>query len=93
MNDEQVQRERAPASGRRGPRFRHHELELADGGALVLDADGTIAHVDELGATTRTWLPGDPEWPNQAIRFGLKRQAPTVTPQGRRVQGTKPPRP
>jgi hypothetical protein len=41
---------------------------------------------------THSWLPDDPEWPDQAIRFGLHPQAPTVTPPGRRGRGTKPPR-
>jgi hypothetical protein len=92
MNDEQVPREPSRRSGPRGRRFKRHELELPDGGALVLGNDGTIDHVDALGATTRSWPTTDPEWPDQAIRFGLRVQAPTVTPQGRRVPGTKPPR-
>jgi hypothetical protein len=30
-------------------------------------------------------MPDDPEWPDQALRFGLHPQAPTVTPPARRV--------
>ena len=92
MNDELVGRERARTHAPRGRRFKRHEIELADGGRLVLGVDGSIDHVDDHGTTTHSWTPDDPEWPDQAIRFGLHPQAPTVTPQGRRVQGTKPPR-
>jgi hypothetical protein len=92
MNDELVGREPARTHAPRRRRFKRHELELADGGRLVLDIDGSIEHVDEHGYPTHSWAPDDPDWPNQAIRFGLHPQAPTVTPPGRRVQGTKPPR-
>jgi hypothetical protein len=92
MNDELVGREPAPRPGPRGRRYRRHELELADGGRLVLGVDGTIEHIDRHGFATHSWKPDDPEWPGQAIRFGLHPQTPTVTPQGRRVQGTRPPR-
>ena len=57
----------------------------------MLASDGSIRHVDDDGSTTRSWSLEDPEWPDQAIRFGLHPQTPTVTPQGR-VEGTKPPR-
>ncbi len=76
----------------RGRRFKPHGLDLADGGRLVLSADGSIDHIDDHGSRTHRWMPDDPEWPDQAIRFGLHAQAPTVTPPGRHVQGTKPPR-
>lgn len=102
MNDELVRPEspRAPAQQGsaplartpRGPRFKRRELELADGGRLVLDTDGSIKHVDDHGDTRHSWAPDDPEWSHQAIRFGLHPQGPTVTPQGRYVEGTKPPR-
>ena len=80
---------RTPAT--RARRFKPHELELAEGGRLVLGVDGSIDHLDERGATVRRWMVDDPEWPGQAIRFGLYPQAGTVTPHGQ-VQGTKPPR-
>ncbi len=76
----------------RGHRFRHHELELVDGGKLVLGIDGSIDHLDVAGATTESWAPDDPAWPDQAIRFGLRPQAPTVRPHDRGVPGTRPAR-
>ena len=82
---------RTPAP--RGRRFKPHELELADGSRLVLGVDGSIERVDDHGSTTHSWTPDDPGWPDQAIRFGLHPRAPTVTPHGRRVQDTRPPRP
>jgi len=92
MNDDLVGREPSSGPVPRGRRYRRHELELADGGRLVLGVDGTIDHLDPHGSTTHSWMPDDPEWPDQAIRFGLHPQTPTVTPQGRRVLGTRPPR-
>ena len=92
MNDELVGRERVRAHLPRRRRFKRHELGLADGGRLVLDIDGSIDHVDDHGSVTHSWTPDDPEWPDQAIRFGLYPQARTVTPPGRHVRGTKPPR-
>ncbi len=92
MNDELVRREPSRTPAPRGRRYRRRQLELADGGRLVLGVDGTIDHVDDHGSTMRSWAPDDPEWADQAIRFGLHPEAPTITPQGRRVQGTKPPR-
>jgi hypothetical protein len=92
MNDELAPREPSPTSVARGRRFRRRELRLADGGRLFLGVDGSINHLDEGGTTVRSWAPDDPEWPDQAIRFGLHPQAPTVRPQERGVPGTKPPR-
>ena len=76
----------------RGRRFRRHELELADGSKLVLGVDGSIDRLDADGVTTQSWAPDDPAWPDQAIRFGLHPQAPTVRPQERGLPGTRPPR-
>jgi hypothetical protein len=92
MTDEPAGREPMRTPATRGRRFRPHELELPDGGRLVLGVDGSIHRVDASGSTTDSWTPVDPDWPEQAIRFGLHPQAPTVTPQGRRFQGTRPPR-
>lgn len=92
MGDEVDQPDRSRTSAPRRGRFRRHEIGLADGGRLILHGDGTIDRVDEDGVATRSWAPDDPDWPDQAIRFGLHAQTPTVTPQGRRVQGTRPPR-
>ncbi len=92
MNDEQVRRRPSPGAGQQGQRFRRHELKLADGGTLTLRTDGSIVQADPLGAPSQTWLPGDPAWASQAIRFGLHPQAQTVVPQGRNVRGTMMPR-
>ena len=78
----------ANLTGRRR-RYRRHELALPDGGRLRLGADGTIARLDADGATTQSWLPSDPAWPNQAIRFGLRPQPPTVSPHSQRVPDTR----
>ena len=92
MTDELDGREPPRRAAARGRRFKPHEIGLADGSRLVLAIDGSIRHIDVHGSTTmHSWALDDPEWPDQAIRFGLHPQTPTVTPQGR-VQGTKPPR-
>jgi len=92
MTDELIGREpsRSPAPPRR--RHKRRELELADGGKLVLNVDGSIHHLDAHGNTTRTWTLNDPEWPHEAIRFGLRSQAATVAPHRGYVPGTKRPR-
>jgi hypothetical protein len=69
----------------RGRRYRRHELALPDGGRLRLNVDGTIERLDAEGSTTHTWKAADPDWPNQAIRFGLRPQRPTVSPHSQRV--------
>ena len=91
MTDELGGREPSRSPVARGRRSKPRGLGLADGGRLVLGADGSIDQVDDHGSTMHSWTPDDPEWPDQAIRFGLHPQAPTVTPQGP-VQGTRPPR-
>ena len=91
MNDELVRQPPSRAPTQRGRRFRRHELELPDGGRLLLRVDGSIDHIDEEGATTQSWTPDDPEWPDQAIRFGLRPQPRTVRPQDVDVPGTRPP--
>jgi hypothetical protein len=91
MNDEPARQPPPRAAARRGRGFRRHELELPDGSRLLLRVDGSIDHVDADGATTRSWAPDDPEWPDQAIRFGLRPQPPTVRPQDGHVPGTRPP--
>ena len=91
MTDEHPRPEppRTPAASRR---YKPHAVGLTDGGQLVLGVDGSIRHVDEHGSNVHVWMTDDPAWPDQAFRFGLHPQAPTVTPQGRHVPGTKPPR-
>ena len=91
MTDEPGGRELSRTPVTRGRRFKPHELALADGGRLVLGVGGSIDQLDDRGSITRSWTPDDPEWPDQAIRFGLRPQAPTVTPHGQ-VPGTRPPR-
>jgi hypothetical protein len=78
----------AKTTGRRR-RYRRHELALPEGGKLRLGADGTIVRLDADGATARAWPPSDPDWPNQAIRFGLRAQPPTVPPNSQRVPDTR----
>src|SRR5687768_9614258 len=92
VNDEHDGSALSQARGQRGRRFKRHQLELPDGGALVLGTDGAISHLDAVGTTIRSWSPDDPEWPDHALRFGLRPHAPTVSPTSRGVLGTKPPR-
>ena len=73
-------------------RYRRRELALPGGGRLVLSTDGSLVRLDGAGAVEHSWAPDDPEWPQQAIRFGLRIQAPTIAPPGRFVGGTRPPR-
>ena len=91
MTDEPARRDVPRRATTRSRQFKPHDIELAAGGRLVLATDGSIRHLDDHGSTMRSWSLEDPEWPDQAIRFGLHPQTPTVTPQGR-VEGTKPPR-
>ena len=91
MNDEIAGPEAERPHVPRGRRFKRHELELADG-KLVLNIDGSIEQIGADDSVTHSWMPDDPEWPDQALRFGLHPQAPTVTPTARRAQGTKAPR-
>ncbi len=91
MTDEPGNQEAARPAAPHGRRYRRHAIELADGGRLALDVDGTIRRSDAAGGATQSWTPDDPGWPDQAIRFGLRPQPATVTPQGRRVPGPKGP--
>jgi hypothetical protein len=75
-----------------GRRYKRRELNLAEGGKLVLGADGSIVQVDADGSPTHTWAPDDPEWARHAIRFGLYPQDATVPPTGRYVDDMRPPR-
>ena len=84
---------REPGPAAHGRRYRRRELAFPGGGRLVLFADGTLTRYDADGVQEHAWAPDDPEWPRLAIRFGLRVQSATVTPPGRFVEGTKPPRP
>ena len=77
----------SPAGGH-ARRYRRKQVALSDGGKLLLEVDGTIRHLDGEGSTVRSWTPSDPDWPNQAIRFGLRPEPTTVAPHGRRVANT-----
>ena len=77
------------ASGRKTPadaprRFRRREVELAAGGKLVLNADGSIEQSGADGTVVGTWKTGDDDWARHAVRFGLKPPSETVVPPGRR---------
>ena len=84
---QEEKRTRPPAADRR---FRRRKLDLAEGGKLVLQGDGSISQVDAAGETTQTWAIGDAEWAVHAIRFGLQPQAETIAPHGRRVSDPRP---
>lgn len=74
----------SPAGGHRR-RYRRGKVALRDGGRLLLAVDGTIRRLDAEGSAVRAWSPSDPDWPNQAIRFGLRPEPATVAPHGQRV--------
>ena len=82
----------SPSPAAHGRRFKRRELQLAEGGKLVLGADGSITQLDADGKPTETWAPSDPDWARHAIRFGLYPQDATVPPTGRYVEGMRPPR-
>lgn len=73
-----------------GRRFRRHQLDLAEGGKLILHGDGSITQTDAAGETTRRWAIGDPDWARYAIRFGLQPQPETVVPESRRAAEPRP---
>lgn len=80
-------RSRAPAAARR---FRRRQIELAEGGKLVLHGDGSITQTDAAGEATQQWAIGDPDWARYAIRFGLQPQPTTVVPESRRAAEPRP---
>lgn len=82
----ETKRARAVTPGRR---FKKREVELAEGGKLVLHTDGSISQVDGPGEVVHKWAMGDPEWPRHAIRFGLLPQPSTTVPPDARVKGAK----
>ena len=53
--------------------FSHTELELQNGGELVLNEDGSIEYFDADGNRQRNWDTDDPEWESQARHFRLSR--------------------
>jgi hypothetical protein len=84
--------EPSPSPAAHGRKFKRRELQLADGGRLVLNVDGSIAQLDGDGTPAHAWVPADPDWASHAIRFGLYPQDATVPPTGRYVEGMRPPR-
>jgi hypothetical protein len=77
--------------GGHGHRYRRREIELTEGGKLVLDSDGSIRQVDAEGVAREAWSPGEPEWARHAIRFGLRPQSQTVAPNSRRARDARTP--
>jgi hypothetical protein len=69
-------------------RYRRHVLALPSGGKLKLGVDGTIERLEADGSTVRSWRPSDPDWPDQAIRFGLRPESRTVAPGSQRISDT-----
>jgi hypothetical protein len=72
-----------------GHRFKRREIELVEGGKLVLHTDGSIGQVDGEGVVKHTWAADDPEWARHAMRFGLLPQPSTVVPPDSRVRASK----
>jgi hypothetical protein len=75
-----------------GHRYRRRTLSQPDGGQLVMTTDGTVLRLGADGSREHEWAPDDPEWPRLAIRFGLHVQSTTISPAGRFVEDTRPPR-
>ena len=76
----------------RGHHYRRRTLSLPAGETLVLTADGTVIRLAADGSREGAWAPDDPEWPKLALRFGLHVQPTTISPAGRLVEDTRPPR-
>jgi hypothetical protein len=76
----------------RSHRYRRRTLSLPDGVSLVLTGDGTVLRLAADGSREAAWAPDDPEWPKVAIRFGLHAESATISPPGRFVEATRPPR-
>jgi hypothetical protein len=85
MTDARSRPASSSTAGSHGRRYRRNEVTLSGGGKLLLEVDGTIRRLDAEGSTVRSWSPTDPDWPNQAIRFGLHPEPTTVAPHGQRV--------
>jgi len=75
-----------------GHRYRRRTLSQPGGGQLVMTTDGTVLRLGADGSREHEWAPDDPEWPRLAIRFGLHVQSTTISPAGRFVEDTRPPR-
>jgi hypothetical protein len=75
-----------------GHRYRRRTLSQPGGGQLVMTTDGTVLRLGADGSREAAWAPDDPEWSKLAIRFGLRVQSTTISPAGRFVEDTRPPR-
>jgi hypothetical protein len=82
----------APSPAAHGRRYKRREVQLPEGGKLVLGADGSIAQHEAGGTLSHTWAPDDPEWARHAIRFGLYPRDATVPPTRRYRDDMRPPR-
>jgi hypothetical protein len=82
----------APSPAAHGRRYKRREVQLPEGGKLVLGADGSIAQHEADRTLSHTWAPDDPEWARHAIRFGLYPRDATVPPTRRYRDDMRPPR-
>lgn len=78
------------SSAAHGRHYKRREVALAEGGRLVLHGDGSISRIDAAGETIGTWATDDPDWARHGIRFGLRQEAVTVAPHGRRAADPRP---
>jgi hypothetical protein len=81
-----------PQPSARAPRrrYKRREIAQADGGRLLLNADGSIEARAADGTVTQSWRPEDPEWGLHAFRFGIHAQERTVAPRGPDTGSAKP---
>lgn len=64
-------------------KYRPRTFTLASGETLALRSDGSIDHRTVDGTLLRTLTSTDPEWADQAIRFGIKATPATPRPDNR----------
>jgi hypothetical protein len=70
--------------------YKRRELATADGGRLVLHADGTIDLLAADRTVARTWKPDEDDWGAHAFRFGIRVQQRTIAPRGPDTGSAKP---
>ena len=81
---------RSPRPVGAASRFRRRQIDLGEGGTLVLHGDGAITQTAADGAVVGQWGVDDSEWARHAIRFGLQPQPQTVVPESRRAAEPRP---